>query len=120
MLTMNPGYADDILIIKVSGEVTHKDIDDLLLPAIESKLQDHASIRLWYEFTEEFVGLSVGALWDDALLSVFHFGDFSRVVMIADMEKIGTMVNTLAFMLPCPVKVFSANDSENARSWLDG
>ncbi|QYJ80125.1 STAS/SEC14 domain-containing protein [Shewanella acanthi] len=119
MLTMNSGYADDILVIKISGEVTHKDIDDLLIPAIESKLKDHASIRLWYEFTEEFVGLTVGALWDDALLSVFHFGDFSRVVMIANMEKIGTMVNTLAFMLPCPVKVFSANDRDNARSWLD-
>lgn len=119
MLTIRPSYADDLLTIVVSGQVTHEDIETLLFPSIEAKLQDHASIRLWYEFSADFIGITVGALWDDALLSVFHFSDFSRVVMIADTQILGAMVNTLAFMLPCPVKVFGENERHLAKVWLD-
>lgn len=119
MLTLCPSYADDMLTIMVSGQVTHEDIESLLLPAIETKLQDHASIRLWYEFAADFMGITVGALWDDALLNVFHFSDFSRVVMIANRQSVGAMVNTLAFMLPCPVKVFNENERQLAKAWLD-
>lgn len=119
MLTIRPSYAEDMLTIVVSGQVTHEDIEALLLPAIEAKLQDHASLRLWYEFSPDFIGITVGALWDDALLSVFHFSDFSRVVMVADMQNLGAMVNTLAFMLPCPVKVFSEHERALAKAWLD-
>ncbi len=119
MLTIYPCDAEDLLTIAVSGQVTHEDIEQLLLPAIEAKLQAHASIRLLYEFSPEFVGMTVGALWDDALLSVFHFADFSRVAMVADMTINGPMINTLAFMLPCPVKIFSPNERAQARAWLD-
>lgn len=119
MLKVSSSYADDILTIIVSGWVNHQDIESQLLPAIETKLQDYACIRLWYEFSPEFEGISVGALWDDAMLSLFHLSDFSRVVMIADMEKLGAMVNALAFMLPCPVKIFSINERTEARAWLD-
>ncbi|MDI5874969.1 STAS/SEC14 domain-containing protein [Shewanella xiamenensis] len=119
MLTICPSYADDLLTIAVSGQVTHQDIETILFPAIEAKLLDHACIRLWYEFSADFMGVTVGALWDDALLSVFHFSDFARVVMIADTQMLGAMVNTLAFMLPCPVKVFGENERVLAKEWLD-
>ena len=39
--------------------------------------------------------------------------------MIADTQMLGTMVNTLAFMLPCPVKVFGENERVLAKEWLD-
>lgn len=119
MLTISPGYADDILTIVVSGRVSHQDIASQLIPAIEAKLQDHACIRLWYEFSPEFVGISVGALWDDAWVSLFHLSDFARVVMIADTASMGTMVNALALILPCPVKVFSVSERQQAQIWLD-
>lgn len=119
MLTISSIDADNIITVIASGWINHLDIESQLLPSIEAKLQDHATIRLWYEFSPEFEGISVGALWDDAMLSLFHLSDFSRVVMIADMEKLDAMVNALAFMLPCPVKIFAMNERDRARVWLD-
>lgn len=119
MLTISSGHADDILAVVASGRVNHGDVEGYLVPAIEAKLQDHASIRLWYEFSSEFEGISVGALWDDAVLGLFHLSDFSRVVMIANATQTNAMVNALACMLPCPVKVFTADEHSQAKAWLD-
>ena len=47
MLTISSGHADDILAVVASGRVNHGDVEGYLVPAIEAKLQDHASIRLW-------------------------------------------------------------------------
>lgn len=119
MLTISSSYAHDILAVVASGRVTHQDFESYLVPAIEAKLQDHASIRLWYEFAPDFEGVSIGALWDDAVLGLFHFNDFSRVVMIADEGKIGSMVNALACMLPCPVGIFAVDAASQAKIWLN-
>ncbi|GIU05643.1 STAS/SEC14 domain-containing protein [Shewanella morhuae] len=119
MLAVSMGHADDILVIVASGCVSREDVESNLIPAIEPKLQDHASIRLWYEFTSEFEGISVGALWDDAVLGLFHFSDFSRAVMLVNDVRMNTMVATLACMLPCPVKVFAIHENLPAKVWLD-
>ncbi|MGL4714183.1 MAG: STAS/SEC14 domain-containing protein [Shewanella sp.] len=86
---------------------------------LRAKLQDHATIRLWYEFSSEFEGISVAAIWDDAILGLFHLSDFSRVVMIVNTTQTSAMVNALACMLPRPVKVFSAHEQTAAKAWLD-
>ncbi|MGL5046915.1 MAG: STAS/SEC14 domain-containing protein [Shewanella sp.] len=119
MLTITSGHADDILTVVASGCINHHDVESYLLPAIEGKLQDHATIRLWYEFSSEFKGISVAAIWDDAILGLFHLSDFSRVVMIVNTNQTSAMVNALACMLPCPVKVFSAHEQTAAKAWLD-
>ncbi|MCS6121978.1 SpoIIAA family protein [Shewanella baltica] len=119
MLTISSGHAHDILAVVASGRINHEDVEGYLVPAIEAKLQDHASIRLWYEFSPEFEGISVAALWDDAVLGLFHLSDFSRVVMIANQAQTSAMVNALACMLPCPVKVFAADEQTQAKAWLD-
>jgi hypothetical protein len=119
MLTLLPGFAHDTVAVKASGLVSGKDYDDILVPAIEEKLTDHASVRLWYEFGADFRGFSVAALWDDAKLGLFHLGDFSRVAIIADDTLMKGMAHALSWMIPCPVKVFGLAEQEVARKWLD-
>lgn len=60
MLTISSSDADNIITVIASGWINHLDIESQLLPSIEAKLQDHATIRLWYEFSPEFEGISVG------------------------------------------------------------
>lgn len=119
MLSISPSYADDILTICISGRLGHQDIESLLIPAIEAKLQEHTSIGLWFEFSPEFVGISVNVLWDDAWLSLFDFKNFSRVVMIVGATHMDTMIDALSLMLPCPVKVFSTTERNQAVLWLE-
>lgn len=118
MLEVLDGFNHDTVAIKASGVVTGDDYDNRLLPAIESRLKDHASIKLWYEFDVGFKGISVETLWDDAMLGFFHLTDFSRVVIITDSDWITAMAKAMAYMIPCPVKVFDRSDSQLAAEWI--
>lgn len=118
MLEILDGFNHDTVAIKASGIVTGDDYDSRLLPAIEGRLKDHASIKLWYEFEDSFKGISVETLWDDAMLGFFHLTDFSRVVIITDSDWIRSMAKTLSYMIPCPVKVFDKQESHLAVEWI--
>ena len=118
MLEILDGFNHDTVAIKASGVVTGDDYDKRLLPAIEARLKDHASIKLWYEFDEGFKGITVETLWDDAMLGFFHLTDFSRVVIITDSDWIASMANGMAYMIPSPVKVFDKSSSHLAEQWI--
>lgn len=118
MLKLLSGFDHDTVAIRASGVVTGEDYDQDLLPVIEEKLKDHACIKLWYEFDEAFEGISVGTLWDDAKLGLFHLTDFYRVAFITDSRLVAGMANALAYMIPCPVKVFERSETEQALQWM--
>ena len=118
MLKILKGFEHDTLAIRASNIVSANDYKDILMPELESKLKDHASIKIWYEFDKSFEGFTVGALWDDTKLGLFHFNDFYRVVILANDDLIRGMVSTLARIFPCPVNLFYLNESDLALTWL--
>ncbi|MCE9687469.1 STAS/SEC14 domain-containing protein [Shewanella sp. AS16] len=119
MLELKTGFEHDTVAVRASGVISAQDYEAVLLPAIEAKLRDHASIRLWYEFSEQFEGISVGALWDDAVLGLFHLNDFSRIAIVADDPLMRTMAKTLASMIPCSVRVFGLAERVDAKLWFE-
>ncbi|MBW8183902.1 MULTISPECIES: STAS/SEC14 domain-containing protein [Shewanella] len=118
MLELLNGFDHDTVAIRATGVVTGKDYDQQLMPVIEDKLKDHASIKLWYEFDDKFEGVTVGTLWDDAKIGLFHLNDFYRVAIITDSQLVAGMANTLAYMIPCPVKVFARSEASEATHWM--
>ncbi|MCG9746735.1 STAS/SEC14 domain-containing protein [Shewanella sp. Isolate8] len=118
MIELLSGFHHDIVAVKARGVLSRADYDETLVPAIESKLQDHSTIKLWYEFSEAFEGVSVETLWDDAKLGFFHLTDFSRVAIITDSEWVAKTAKVMAYMAPCPVKVFARQAADEALRWL--
>ena len=119
MLKLVSGFEHDTVAVVASGIVSGEDYEQLLLPVIESKLHDHASIRFWYEFSHDFKGITVSALWDDALLGLFHLSDFSKIAIVVDDKLMAAMAHTLACMVPCPAKVFGLQEYDIAKQWFD-
>ncbi|QYJ84715.1 STAS/SEC14 domain-containing protein [Shewanella mesophila] len=118
MIELLSGFSHDVVAIRAHGVLTGDDYEQLLVPEIESKLKDHSTIKLWYEFSEQFEGISVETLWDDAKLGFFHLTDFSRVVIITDSDWLTNMAKVIACMVPCPVNVFSRQEVHLAQDWL--
>ncbi|MCE9678633.1 STAS/SEC14 domain-containing protein [Shewanella sp. AS1] len=119
MIELLDGFSHDVLAIRVQGILSSDDYDRALVPAIEAKLTDHATIKLWYEFGEQFEGVAIETLWDDAKLGLFHLTDFSRVAIITDNENLMNMAKLFAYMAPCPVAVFSRQKTSQAYRWLN-
>lgn len=118
MLTLLKDFPHDTVAVLAQDVLSSADYEQVLQPCIERTLQDHASIRLWYEFDTGFKGITVGTLWNDAMLGFFHLSDFSRIVVLADDTLMRGMAQTLAGMIPCPVKVFPLAQREQAKAWL--
>ncbi|MCG9696859.1 STAS/SEC14 domain-containing protein [Shewanella sp. Isolate11] len=118
MIELLEGFEHDVVAIKARGVLSSDDYQQKLVPEIESKLKDHSTIKLWYEFSDQFEGISVETLWDDAKLGLFHLTDFSRVAIISDSEWITNMAKLLACMAPCPVQIFSKEHLPQALHWL--
>lgn len=57
---------EEIFEIELSGVVSAKDYEEVLIPAIEKKVATQQKLRVLYHVTQEFDSYEWGGMWDDA------------------------------------------------------
>ncbi|MCH4294251.1 STAS/SEC14 domain-containing protein [Shewanella sp. 3B26] len=118
MISIETGFEHDTLAVRASGVISPEDYTEVLVPALEARLRDHASVRLWYQIDDKCRGMRLSSLWQDFLLGVFHLDDFRCVAIVTDRPLFRRMGEIMAIFLPCPVKVFAQEQQQHAREWL--
>jgi hypothetical protein len=63
MIEVIAHQSDKILAFTAHGQVTGKDYESVLIPAVEAKLQESRKIRLLYNLAADFTGFEPKALW---------------------------------------------------------
>ena len=112
------GLPEGTLGFKISGDVTGSDYDSVLTPAVDKAIEEFHRIRLLAQVGPNFEGYSMEAIWDDTRLGLRHWNGFERVAVVTDVGWIRTGVKAMAFMMPCPVKLFVLGDLDDAKRWL--
>jgi hypothetical protein len=112
------GFPDNVVAIKCHGEVTRKDYDTVLVPAIEKALSSHDKIRLLYEAGPEFEGVDAGAVWEDFMVGMENFPRWERVAVITDVEWISLATRLFSFAIPGTLRVYAMEDAAKARLWI--
>jgi SpoIIAA-like len=118
MLELMTNLPDHIVGVIASGQVTAKDYEGILMPAIESTLAAHRRVRVLYQLGPAFTGFSAGAMWDDMKLGVAHLGAWERVAVVTDIDWIAGATRLFGVAMPCPVKVFRNVDTAAAMQWI--
>ena len=118
MLELLPGLPDNVLGIKAVGEVEEDDYEDILVPAIEDRLERHDKIRLLYVLGPEFEGYDGEAMWEDAKLGFKTFTSYDRVAVVTDAVWVRRSVKAFGWMMPGDVDVFPVDDLARAREWV--
>ncbi|PRY19685.1 SpoIIAA-like protein [Aliiruegeria haliotis] len=118
MITIDTGTDGGPIEVRMSGEIAGADYEDTLVPAIESALQDHDSIRMLVIAGDDFKGFDLGAVWADTKLGLSHWKGFDRIAMVTDTGWLRTSIRLASPLLPCPAQVFLLADIEAARRWL--
>ncbi|MBV7314381.1 STAS/SEC14 domain-containing protein [Shewanella sp. NIFS-20-20] len=118
MLTELTGFDHDVVAFKVSQQLTYEDMTSTLIPAIEQVLADHVCVRLWLQFSRDFTGFSLKALWSETCFNLLHLDDFSKIVVIADTKEMSAGIISLWTISACPFKVFALDQTEQARGWF--
>lgn len=118
MIELLKGYPDNVVAVSVHGEVTRKDYDTVLVPAVEKALQVHEKVRLLYETAPDFDGYAADAAWEDLKVGMEHFSRWERVAVITDVEWIKLAMRLFGFILPGAMRVYPTEEAAKARLWI--
>jgi hypothetical protein len=118
MIAFLSGFADNVVAVDCTGTITRADYVDVLIPAVESKLKAHKSVRLYYRAGQEFAGIDSSAILEDARVGLSHFSQWGQVAIVTDIEWLRVTAKAFGFLMPCPVRCFHLREEELARWWI--
>jgi hypothetical protein len=118
MIELLEGFPANVIAVSATGQVTAKDYESTLTPAVEALLSRQDKIRIYYELGSRFSGIDPGAMWQDLKLGVGHLSRWERVAIVTDVEFIGHAVNAFRFLMPGDLRVFATADAAAARAWI--
>ena len=118
MIEKLPTFPDNVVAFACHGEVTQRDYQTVLAPAVESVLKAHEKVRLYYQVDSDFSGIDAGAVWEDFKVGMAHPLRWERIAVVTDVDWIRTTVRAFGFLMPGAVKVFPLSDATTARDWV--
>lgn len=108
----------NVVAVRASGQVTGDDYKNVLVPAIEEKLNQYDRIRLLYHLGPELRKFTTTAFWDDAKVGFYHLKDFERIAVVTDIPWIQTMTKGMGLMMPGRLRTFVNEEFDQAKEWL--
>jgi len=117
MLKSIAGLPADVLAYEASGQITHRDYQDTLIPQAES-LMAKGPVRMLYVIGPDFTGIDLGALWDDSAFGFKHWHDFSRIAVVTDHAWMGGAVTMFAPFFHGQARVFRLARLSSAKEWI--
>jgi hypothetical protein len=100
------------------GVISGEDMEQLVVPAVDQAIREHEQIKCLVVFEPSFEGFSLEAAWEDANLGLRHWDGFERMAIVAEHGWLSHGMRALGLLLPCPLKLFSTTDTDDARRWL--
>jgi hypothetical protein len=123
MLETIEGLPENALGFSAKGNVSAKDYETVLIPAVEEKLKHHDKVRLLYHLGDEFERFEVGAMWDDAKVGLAHITEWEKIAIVTDVNWIqqagkifGFAIETMS--VPGDVKIFHNSELDDAIKWI--
>ena len=112
------GFPDYVLAFVGRGHVTKADYEQAIVPALTRALEQHDLIRLYYDTGADFGGIDRDAIWEDITLGLGAFMHWERIAVVTDVEWIKQATRFFSFLVPCPMKVFTAAEAVQAKIWI--
>jgi hypothetical protein len=104
--------------VRASGQVTREDYDQVFVPLLDEARAEGRRLRFLYQFGPDFTGFTPGAAWQDARLGLQNLRLFERCAIVTDLGWIRQATRVVRLLMPCPVRVFSNAELEQATAWL--
>jgi len=93
------------LAIEASGQITHQDYRDTLIPVAEGPIAK-GPIKMLYVAGPRFTGFDLKALWDDSTFGIGHRHDFSWIAVVTDHAWMGGVISMFQPFFHRQVRLF--------------
>jgi hypothetical protein len=118
MIELIPDLPENVVGAEGVGEITARDYETVLIPAVESALSGNDKIRLLYVLGDRFDGISGGAAWQDTKLGIEHLRAWERMAVVTDVDWIGHALKAVGWMIPAEIRVFPTSQRDDAEAWV--
>lgn len=118
MLELMKDLPDNAVGFSAVGEVTDDDYEDVLIPAIEAKLEKYDKIRVLYDFGPNFEKFDGDAMWDDTKVGMKHLTDFDKIAVVSDQKWIRRSIKAFGWLMPGEVKLYEGSELDEAKAWI--
>jgi hypothetical protein len=116
MIEIIEGLPDNIVGVVVKGRMTKADCSEVLVPAIETALEWHHRLRLYYEIRSRYPG----AAWEDITLGIEHGPLWERIAVVTDVALVRHALQAVRLLVPCEMRVFTSTQIPEGLAWIAG
>jgi len=116
MVTIEPS-SSNLLVIKLTGKITHDDYQSTLVPAIKNMKTDFSEINVCAILDEDFDGYELQASFDDAKLGIEFWKSWNKIALIGAPKWLGKAAEAMSILMPGAIRGF--NDLDEAKSWIN-
>jgi hypothetical protein len=118
MIELLPGFPEGVVAAVAKGQVTRRDYDEVLIPAIEAAFRRREKVRCYYELGQAFTGMDAGAMWEDFRVGFGHLKGWERMAVVTDVDWIKLAINFFRFLVPGEIRIFPTREAAEARRWI--
>jgi len=111
---------EGVLGFEASGKLTAKDYTDVLAPALAAAAAGPGKIRILLDFSGEFDGMEVGAVWQDLKMGAREWSAWERIALVTDHGWMREGLQMFSWAVPGDVSAFPTADREVAVAWVAG
>ncbi|MFH8773664.1 STAS/SEC14 domain-containing protein [Streptomyces sp. NPDC017958] len=104
--------------VKAIGTVSKDDYQAVIEPLIDDARREGRRIRLLWECGPEFRAFTPAAGWEDLKVGIGAMRLFEGCAVVTGIRWIRESTRLAGFLMPCPVRVFDADEREEALNWL--
>jgi hypothetical protein len=118
MIEEMKGFADYIAAFRVTGHVTKKNYDEVVLPVVAAIRAGHKHFNFLLVIDTDIKNYTLGAWADDFLMSLQNITRFNRMALVSEsgfVDMLTQLVNTFA---PGEYKSFHLKDEAAAIQWI--
>ena len=124
MIERLDGMPEGTLGFLFSGEVSRRDYDEVLVPALQEAFDSGEPVRCLCQLGPDFEGYEAGAVWEDvktgAKFGVGHLSAWKRMALVTDVAWVRHAMAMFGWMTPGEAKLFALDELDQAKSWVAG
>lgn len=118
MLEIMKDLPAHVVGIKATGTVTQKEIETVLLPAIDNLVDRTGKIHYLLLLDTELKNWDWGAWVSDAKVGLKYFTRWARIAVVTDSEGISAFTSIFSGLVPGDAKGFKMSELEQAKEWV--
>jgi SpoIIAA-like len=124
MIEALPELPDGVIGFRFSGHVQKDEYRRVLLPPLQTHLDNGEKIRLAIVIDNDFDRFDAGAMWEDLKFGfgsgVRHPSLWERMALVSDADWVRHSIALFGWLVPGDVRVFPLDQQDAATAWLAG